>query len=195
MLDIYDMQLAQKGIEIQRKRKNAIFQFNEIFGKLYESVSGIEGLQIKYCPSWKKKSAEQNIVPSIDEVVQFLNEKRDQDKIMSTTLSGPHRDKIIFEKNGNQFINTASTGQCRLISLVLRVCQAIYYNRITRIKPVLLMDDVMLELDPEKRQKFTEFLPEYDQLFCTFLPGEPYERYKKDTTRIYSLKSGEWNEL
>ncbi len=43
--------------------------------------------------------------------------------------------------------------------------------------PVLLMDDVMLELDPDKRQRFTALLPEYDQLFCTFLPGEPYERY------------------
>ncbi len=196
MLDIYDMQLAQKGLEIQKKRKNAVFQFNEVFGKLYENVSGIEGVEIKYCPSWKKKSKEEeNIVPTAEEVISLLNEKRDQDKIMNTTLSGPHRDKIVFIKDGVQFINTASTGQCRLVSLILRVAQAVYYNRITRTKPVLLMDDVMLELDPDKRQKFTEVLPEYDQLFCTFLPGEPYERYEKDTTRIYELKSGEWNEI
>jgi DNA replication and repair protein RecF len=37
-------------------------------------------------------------------------------------------------------------------------------------------------------------LPEYDQLFCTFLPGEPYENYKRSTTRIYKIKDGEWYE-
>jgi len=56
------------------------------------------------------------------------------------------------------------------------------------------MDDVMLELDPDKRQRFTSLLPEYDQLFCTFLPGEPYERYKKTTTKIYHLSGGTWSE-
>ena len=54
------------------------------------------------------------------------------------------------------------------------------------------MDDVLLELDPDKRTKVTALLPEYDQLFCTFLPGEPYERYKYDTTKVYTIKGGEW---
>ena len=60
--------------------------------------------------------------------------------------------------------------------------------------PVLLMDDVLLELDPNKRAKITALLPEYDQLFCTFLPGEPYERYKKEETKIYKINQGEWHE-
>ena len=56
------------------------------------------------------------------------------------------------------------------------------------------MDDVLLELDPEKRQKLTSMLPEYDQLFCTFLPGEPYDKYKHSTTRIYKIENGAWYE-
>jgi DNA replication and repair protein RecF len=92
------------------------------------------------------------------------------------------------------FIPTASTGQCRLVSLILRVAQSVYYTKTTGQKPVLLMDDVLLELDPEKRRKLTSLLPEYDQLFCTFLPGEPYEKYMHDTTTIYTIKNGEWYE-
>jgi DNA replication and repair protein RecF len=92
------------------------------------------------------------------------------------------------------FIPTASTGQCRLVSLLLRVAQSIYYTRATSLRPVLLMDDVLLELDPDKRAKLTAMLPEYDQLFCTFLPGEPYERYMHDTTKVYKIKGGEWYE-
>lgn len=56
------------------------------------------------------------------------------------------------------------------------------------------MDDVMLELDPDKRQRITELLPEYEQIFCTFLPGEPYERYKRFDTRVYQIKDGVWSE-
>ena len=56
------------------------------------------------------------------------------------------------------------------------------------------MDDVLLELDPNKRQSVTALLPTYDQLFCTFLPGEPYERYKHSTTKIYNIKNGDWFE-
>ena len=194
MLDIYDMQLAQKGLEVQKKRKNAIWQFNEIFGKLYEEISGVQGVSIVYAPSWKEIKTELGSrFPTVEDIIFILKEKRDQDKIMGTTLSGPHRDRIIFVKDGQNFINTASTGQCRLISLLLRVAQAVYYTRITGKKPVLLMDDVLLELDPDKRKKLTAMLPEYEQLFCTFLPGEPYERYKKNSTLIYNIKGGEWN--
>ena len=195
MLDIYDFQLAQKGLEIQKKRKNLIFQFNEIFGRLYEQISGIEGVSIAYIPSWKEIKLDIGTkFPDVNDVISILKEKRDQDKIMQTTLSGPHRDKIVFVKDGHHFIPTASTGQCRLISILLRVAQSVYYTRITGNKPVLLMDDVMLEIDPLKRQKITSLLPEYDQLFCTFLPGEPYENYKRETTKIYKIKDGEWYE-
>lgn len=193
MLDVYDRQLVQYGLIIQEKRKKAIFQFNEIFGKLFYEISGIEGLKIVYNPSWKSNSPEQKNFPPSEEFLNLLISKHDTDKSLETTLSGPHRDRIFFVLNETPFIQTASTGQCRLISLILRVSQAIYYFRATNLKPVLLMDDVLLELDPDKRAKFTSFLPEYDQLFCTFLPGEPYQRYMHDSTKVYNIQNGEWN--
>ena len=197
MLDVYDSQLAQYGLSIQKKRKNAIFQFNEIFGKIYCEISGIEGVSIAYHPSWKDivdENTGEKHFPTQQDILNLLLGQRNRDKYMETTLSGPHRDKIDFIYNNQLFIPTASTGQCRLVSLILRVAQAVYYTRATGLKPVLLMDDVLLELDPMKRAKLTAMLPEYDQLFCTFLPGEPYERYMHDTTKIYKIKDGEWSE-
>ena len=200
LLDMYDIQLVQNGLEIQKKRKNAVFQFNQIFGKLYENVTGIDGLSIRYSPSWKKvgtESAEEGIygdknIPSIDEVLSFIKSKREMERIMGTTVTGPHRDRINFVRRGKAFVPTASTGQRRLIALLLRTAQAVYYTQITGRKPVLLMDDVLLELDPDKRQTFTTLLPDYDQLFCTFLPGEPYDRYKNNETLIYRIQQGGW---
>ena len=208
MLDVYDSQLAQYGLVIQQKRKKAIFQFNQIFGKIFEEITGIDGVNIVYEPSWKFTNpqnvdnsvqnssdfSEKNFFPASQDIISLLLSRRDQDKVMETTMSGPHRDRIVFMKGGQNFVQTASTGQCRLISLLLRVAQAIYYTRATGMKPVLLMDDVLLELDPDKRAKLTAMLPEYEQLFCTFLPGEPYERYMHDTTKVYKIENGEWHE-
>ncbi|MCQ2589098.1 MAG: DNA replication and repair protein RecF [Treponema sp.] len=204
LLDIYDAQLAAYGLVVQSKRKKAVFQFNEIFGKLYYEVTGIEGVKIVYEPSWKEiiteKLTEDNkihrekIFPASQDIIDLLKTRRDVDRNLETTMSGPHRDRINFVKDGVLFVPTASTGQRRLLSLILRIAQSIYYTRVTGLKPVLLMDDVLLELDPDKRAKITSLLPEYDQLFCTFLPGEPYERYMKDTTKVYNIKGGEWFE-
>lgn len=195
VLDTYDKQLAILGLIIQDKRKKALFQFNQIFGKLFEDITGISGISISYSPSWKEIETENGKhFPTTEEIIYLLKNKQNQDKVMESTMSGPHRDKINFVYKNELFIPTASTGQCRLISLLLRIAQAVYYSRVTGLKPVLLMDDVLLELDPDKRIKFTSMLPEYDQLICTFLVGEPYERYMRNSTKIYTIEKGEWNE-
>lgn len=186
MATVYDGQLVQEGLEIIKKRRLAILQFNRIFTDLYEKVTGIDGVSVLYEPSWKSDDAQ--------ELLELLASKQDKDLIMGTTLSGPHRDRIIFKRGGQPFIPTASTGQRRLTALILRIAQASYYREITGKSPVLLMDDVLLELDPDKRQHIMTLLPEYDQLFCTFLPGEPYERYKKTTTKVYGIEKGTWCE-
>lgn len=195
LLQVYDQQLVQYGLIVQAKRKKAIFQFNQIFGKLFEEVTGISGLKISYEPSWKEIPeglALRN--PGYDEVLRHIESRHEADKAMETSLSGPHRDKINFIKDDKLFIQSASTGQCRLISLILRVAQANFFTQTTGLKPVLLMDDVLLELDPAKRTKITALLPEYDQLFCTFLPGEPYQNYMRETTKIFRVENGEWFE-
>lgn len=186
LLEMYDIPLVKEGLEIQKRRFKAIFKFNTIFTSLYKEISGIEGVKIAYDPSWKTENEA--------EILEYILSKREADKAMGTTITGPHRDKIYFVKDGKNFISTASTGQRRLISLILRIAQATYYTEITGKKPVLLMDDVLLELDPNKRQSVTALLPKYDQLFCTFLPGEPYEKYKHSTTRIYKIENGTWHE-
>ncbi|MBQ4235831.1 MAG: DNA replication/repair protein RecF [Treponema sp.] len=192
LFDTYDIQLIMNGLEIQKKRKDAVFQFNQIFEKMYENISGISGVNIRYLPSWK--NPDEVSLPNIDEIMETVKSKREIERALGTTVTGPHRDKIVFEKNGGPFVPKASTGQRRLIALILRTAQAVFYTQVTSKKPVLLMDDVMLELDPEKRRKLTALLPDYDQLFCTFLPGEPYENYMHESTRVYKIEKGAWTE-
>ena len=186
VLDVIDAQLIPIGLQIIERRNALIEAFNKNFSSLYESISGIDSVMIDYTASWKFKT--------FDEVLISLIERRQLDFTMNTSMSGPHRDKIRFIRNKKPFVATASMGQQRLLSLVLRAAQAYFYTETTRRLPVLLMDDVLLELDPEKRKKFTELLPRYDQLICTFLPGEPYQNYRREKTLVYIVSEGDFRE-
>ena len=186
VLDVIDAQLIPIGLQIIERRNALIEAFNKNFSSLYESISGIDSVMIDYTASWKFKT--------FDEVLISLIERRQLDFTMNTSMSGPHRDKIRFIRNKKPFVATASMGQQRLLSLVLRAAQSYFYTETTGRLPVLLMDDVLLELDPEKRKKFTELLPRYDQLICTFLPGEPYQNYRREKTLVYIVSEGDFRE-
>ena len=181
-LDALDSQLATYGLELTCKRRELAEEFTLVFEPLYRDISGIEGIGVKYVPSWKEKG--------FAETISHLLERRRQDAAFGISLSGPHRDRYLFTHKGENFSQKASTGQRRLLALLLRIAQAKLYSEKTRKKPVLLLDDVLLELDGEKRRKFLLAMPEYEQAFFTFLPGEPYEGYRKSDTMVYWVKSG-----
>lgn len=184
LLDTLDIQFAQSGLEIIRRREEVVAEINHFFTDFYKTISEIDQVRLEYRTGWKEKS--------VEGVLAYLQEHRSRDLEFGTTMSGPQRDKVHYLHGSSLFIPHASTGQVRLISLVLRAVQAQCYTEKTKRKPVLLLDDVLLELDPEKKVKFTQLLPEYDQLFCTFLPGEPIDSYRHENTKVYYVQDGEF---
>jgi DNA replication and repair protein RecF len=185
VLDALDPQLATYGLRLIEKREESVRLFSETFGTLYEAVAGIGGIAVRYTPSWNIKMA------GADTLLMYLEERREADFSAGNTLSGPHRDRYSFTCLGNDFASKASTGQRRLLALLLRIAQARRFSGMTGRNPVLLLDDVLLELDPEKRRRFLLALPCYDQAFYTFLPEEPYERYRKTNALVYTVRGGQ----
>ncbi|TVQ40419.1 MAG: DNA replication/repair protein RecF [Spirochaetaceae bacterium] len=184
LLPAYDRQLAQTGLEIQLRRREAVAAFSATFCDLYQGISGSEDkLVIEYRPSWKSD-------PPLEKVIALLEDRRQTDLAIGTTTSGPHRDRFRFAMNGSDYTDTASTGQLRLTSLVLRVAQARFFSDRAGRRPLLLLDDVMLELDPVRRARFLAVLPAYDQAFFTFLPDEQFNSYRKDATLLYRVVAG-----
>jgi DNA replication and repair protein RecF len=185
MLDVLDPQMAQYGVRLMEKRTEAAARFSGIFGPLYETVSDIDGIDIRYAPSWKAAGEAEAAV--------LLESRREGDLAFGSCLSGPHRDRYLFTRRGEEFAGKASTGQRRLLALLLRIAQARRFSEMTGKNPVLLLDDVLLELDGEKRRKFLSVMPEYDQAFYTFLPEEPYEKYRKPDTLVYRVRAGSFS--
>jgi DNA replication and repair protein RecF len=178
-----DPLFAQYGLELKKRRRETAEEFSHVFEPPYRAISGISGIGVKYLPSWKEEK--------LEDIIAHLSQRRETDASLGTSFSGPHRDRYLFTKEAEEFSGKASTGQRRLLALLLRVAQAKVFSEKTGKRPVLLLDDVLLELDGEKRRKFLSLMPEYEQAFYTFLPGEPYENYQKADTIVYNMESGQ----
>ena len=187
LLEALDLQLAGRGIELREARTALQAAFDGRFATRYESVSllGAE-LRIRYRPSWPPEL-------DIEGVLARLRGKRPEELALGTSLSGPHRDRWSFASEGRDFAATASTGQLRLLSLTLRMVQAEHYSAETGRLPVLLLDDVLLELDRSRRRRFLELLPPSGQAFFTFLPGESWEDYRTGSTLVYDMADGRFS--
>ena len=163
--------LSSKGAslnDIMAARAAAIYDFNKIFPELFRKISGTDmELEIKYQPSWSDMTEK-------DEIVSYLESTEERDLKMSCTTSGIHRDRFSVMYGGIPFSSIGSTGQIRLCSLLFRISESIYFSRMTGRKPVILLDDVLLELDDRKRSLLLSELSGYSQAFYTFLPREKY---------------------
>ena len=187
LLDHYSEQLASAGLEIAERRWMLTQEFGEMFSSLFHEVSGLDApVTISYRPSWGQSL-------TCRDVVTKLQERLDADLAAGTTFTGPHRDRFVFTVEGRDFGRSASTGQQRLLSLALKAAQAKFFFEKTGQRPILLLDDVLLELDPDRRQRFRRHLPDAEQVFYTFLPGEEAGRIGDDS-RTYEVKSGSFHE-
>lgn len=184
ILDIYDLKLAKLGFQIMKKRETSINESNLILSDLYKKISLTDdNVYLKYSKSFKNCNSEEDII-------DYLKSKRENDKENFTTTVGIHRDRIKIMVNNDRDINTyGSTGQLRLISLILKLSQLKYYKRKTTLSPILLLDDVLLELDYKKRETFISLIEESSQNFYTFLPVEQYMN-ENINVKIFNIKEG-----
>ena len=188
-IEVYDEQLAETGMEIQYRRGETVEDFGRTFTELFKRISRLPGeARMVYKPSWRGAETPEGARNALDE-------KSESDREAGFTTSGPHRDRIVYLYEGRDFSATASTGQLRLMSLILRVAQANYFEAKSGRKPVLLLDDVLLELDEAKTESFIAALPAYEQAFFTFLSKEKYRRLGLEgDARVFSVEAGRYTE-
>jgi DNA replication and repair protein RecF len=186
LLDVYDAQLAGVGLALQARRAELIREFDAVFASLYREITGSDtAVSIRYRPSWEN-------LPGINSVIAHLGARRGRDRLLGATTSGPHRDTCMYMQGGRDYCHFASTGQLRLCTLVLRVAQAMFLASRTRRLPVLLLDDVLLELDPDRKRAFLSRFPPYEQAFFTFLPDEGWQSYRTPDTLVLSVEQGDF---
>ncbi len=162
----FDRTLAPAGARIVATRGARIAELAEATSAAYARMSeGAEPATLHY------ESTLQGI--SAEGLISLLESGRPRDLQAGTTLVGPHRDDLRFDVGGRGAREFASEGQQRSLTLALRLAQAAWFHACSRVRPVLLADDVLGELDPDRRDRFWAALDPRSQVMATgtSLPG------------------------
>ncbi|MBO5260723.1 MAG: DNA replication/repair protein RecF [Coprococcus sp.] len=178
-IDVWNAQLVDYGSRIVRERRNFINMMNEIISDIHGRLtSGREHLKIVYeCNAGE------------DEFEKILSEKLDMDIKYSSTQSGPHRDDISFLINGIDVRKYGSQGQQRTVALSLKMAEIKLVKKIINDSPILLLDDVMSELDTDRRNALLEEIKDIQTIItCT-----GYDEFIKEQiviNNVYSVVEG-----
>jgi DNA replication and repair protein RecF len=83
------------------------------------------------------------------------------------TTIGPHRDDMRIFSNEIDLSDYGSRGQIRTALLALKMAEVEWMRSKTGQNPVLLLDEVLAELDPQRRSDLLQYLSKYEQAFLT----------------------------
>ena len=96
-----------------------------------------------------------------------LAETAEKEVWNGTTLVGPHRDDLVFELGGRDLAAFASRGQQRTAILAFKLAELDLLTALDGRPPLLLLDDVFSELDPERRAHLVRRIAALPQAFVT----------------------------
>ncbi len=102
-----------------------------------------------------------------DALARRLVETADKEVWNGSTLVGPHRDDLVFELDGRDLSGFASRGQQRTAILAFKLAELDLLTEQDGRPPLLLLDDVFSELDPERRSHLVRRIAELPQAFVT----------------------------
>lgn len=152
------------------------------YQQLGEAAGG-ESAGLAYEPNFSE--------PSTEALLARLQSGRPRDVQFRTTLVGPHRDDFSFSIHGTAAKDFASEGQQRSLVLALRLAQAAWFHEKSGIRPVLLADDVLGELDPVRRRQFWQSIDAESQVIAT---GTSLPDAELGSWQIFEVNAGNFSE-
>jgi DNA replication and repair protein RecF len=102
-----------------------------------------------------------------EEVLAALAERHAGDLERGFTHHGPHRDDLAVRRDGRLVTRFGSQGEQRMSLLALLLGEADVLEEASGVRPVLLLDDVMSELDADRRRRLVELVSERGQALVT----------------------------
>ena len=173
-LDAWDAQLAEAGLALMADRRDAIGLTAATFSEICERLALDGEPVIAYRPRSRATT------PA--ELVAELRERVDGDLDRGYTDHGPHRDDVAITRDGRSLRTYGSQGEQRLGLLALLLAERAVIGGQRASVPLMLLDDVMSELDRDRRSALVELLAEgggqalitttdLDQVPGAFAPG------------------------
>jgi DNA replication and repair protein RecF len=142
-------------------RKQAFPKLSDSFKKYCDLLTGKkEDASLMYLPDSSLEEGE-------EEYRNFFVKSREKDRQFGSTRRGPHRDDFELCINGRNAKTFASEGQQKGLVLGLRFAEFDFLRNELKVVPIILADDILGELDPERRKNFNNLIPSDVQFFGT----------------------------
>lgn len=152
-LSAWDLQLARHGLALMEDRAAAVETVAELAAQIAAELRLGARARIAYRPRCTASS--------VEELASELATRTDTDLERGFTGHGPHRDELSLLRGGRELRTYGSQGQQRLALLALLLAEREAIGRLRGALPVMLLDDVMSELDRERREALSTRLRDF----------------------------------
>jgi DNA replication and repair protein RecF len=150
-LDAWDRELAETGVELITARAAAVERLRPHVAAAGADL-GLEGIAVAYRPRSDAESA--------DALVAELRARRQSDIARGFSGHGPHLDEVEVSCGGRAVRRYGSQGEQRAALLALLLAERTLLLEARETPALMLLDDVMSELDPGRRELLTARLTE-----------------------------------
>lgn len=158
-LAAWERELARHGVQLMADRRETVSTLTEPFARVATELGLEGGPQISYRP--------RSHAPDVESLTAELADRRDRDLEAGFTGHGPHRDELALTHDRRNLRTYGSQGQQRVGLLALLIAEREVIGRWRSSPPLLLLDDVMSELDAERRRRLVDLLRDSGQTVIT----------------------------
>ncbi len=183
-LDYWDDQLATFGAQLIHSRIRAVQELEKLAGRTHrELTQANEVLRLSYQPAYDPlpQAPGQLSLPleaAIDRAgfsqehirtgfLESLQKLRSEEIARGVTTIGPHRDELRFLANGIDLGTYGSRGQARSAILAIKIAEVAWMHSKSGHWPVLLLDEVLAELDTQRRLDLLERFTQSEQVLLS----------------------------
>ena len=200
-LAFWDEQLAQLGSRVMRARLEVLQELAERIGPLHDAVAsdGEQGSSVALAyldglkEAWPDRADPAARMPSSDELAAAYRARiaavRQREAWNGVSLVGPQRDDLRAELGGRDVASHASRGQQRTIILALKLAETDLLGAEGPL-PMVLLDDVFSELDPERAARLSGLLAARGQVIVTTADPATLEGARRRQAAIWRIRDG-----
>ncbi|MCL4528973.1 MAG: DNA replication/repair protein RecF [Chloroflexi bacterium] len=202
-LEVWDEALARLGAQIIQWRVEAVQQIERLAARVHNELThGREVLRLNYQPAYdplppismKLTTDTDRSALKADDIrkgfLTRLKEIRSEEIARGVTTIGPHRDELRFLANGIDLGDYGSRGQIRTTLLALKLAEVNWMKERTGEWPVILLDEVMAELDLQRRADLLKYVGESEQVFFTATDVNMFAPEFVEKAEVWKVEDG-----
>lgn len=191
-LQVWNEQFYRYGAELLARRFKLLKIFLPLVRDMYRGIAGDdEDLEVKYLSTTTLTGAK-----DYEQILKdFVREGKTREKeefYKKQSVFGPHRDDIVFLLNQKDIRYYGSQGQIRSVVLALKTALIRLFYQEIKEYPVLLLDDVLMELDDRRQDYLMQLVGDKVQTFITTTTLT--DKIIRLTDRVYFINKGNLKE-